>query len=138
MEIAIASDAAHLSANSDVAEANNLMVRWPPLAAFLLETPMSQPVQPERPAVPHGVAPRLKRSDILPKSLPPRGLSRAESAAYIGVSPSLFDILVTDGRMPLPKRINGRTVWDRQRLDRAFEALPDDGNDLNPWDAPAE
>lgn len=64
-------------------------------------------------------------ADVLPVSLPPRGLSRLESAAYVGVSGSLFDAMVKDGRMPLPKRINARTVWDRLRLDAAFAALPD-------------
>jgi predicted DNA-binding transcriptional regulator AlpA len=54
------------------------------------------------------------------------GLSRTESADYIGVSPSLFDEMVKDGRMPMPKRINGRTVWDRRRLESAFSALPGD------------
>ena len=69
---------------------------------------------------------------ILPPSLPPRGLSREEAAAYIGVSPTLFDTLVKDGRMPGPKRINSRVVWDRLKLDVAFEALDDtdvDGTD---------
>ena len=65
----------------------------------------------------------------------PRGLSRIEAAIYVGVSPSLFDEMVRDGIMPKPKRINSRTVWDRKRLDEAFEALPDDGDsDGNPWD----
>jgi predicted DNA-binding transcriptional regulator AlpA len=65
----------------------------------------------------------------------PRGLSRVEAATYVGVSPSLFDEMVKDRRMPKPKRINSRTVWDRKRLDEAFEALPDDGDsDGNPWD----
>ena len=64
-------------------------------------------------------------ADVLPASLPPRGLSRVESAAYIGVSPSLFDLMVKDRRMPPAKRINARVVWDRLRLDAAFAALPD-------------
>jgi predicted DNA-binding transcriptional regulator AlpA len=72
-------------------------------------------------------------ADRLPPSLPPRGLSRSEAAAYLGISASLFDELVKDGRMPPPKRINSRTVWDRKRLDEAFEALPGDESD-NPWD----
>jgi hypothetical protein len=33
--------------------------------------------------------------------------------------------MVKDGRMPGPKRINSRVVWDRFLLDAAFEALPD-------------
>ncbi|ABD55781.1 hypothetical protein Jann_2864 [Jannaschia sp. CCS1] len=76
-----------------------------------------------------------KRPAILPPTLQPRGLSRTESAAYIGVSPTLFDHLVRDRRMPPPKRINARTVWDRNKLDRAFELIPDvDHSDHNPWD----
>ena len=64
---------------------------------------------------------------------PPRGMSRVEAADYIGVSPSLFDTMVRDGRMPGPKLINTRTIWDRLALDRAFEALPD-RDATNPWD----
>lgn len=79
--------------------------------------------------------PMPKRPAILPQTLAPRGLSRTEAAAYIGVSPTLFDHLVRDRRMPPPKRINARTVWDRKKLDRAFELIPDgDHSDHNPWD----
>ena len=63
--------------------------------------------------------------NILPQSLAPRGLSREQAAAYVGVSPSLFDILVKDGRMPAPKRVNARTVWDRLQLDAAFRRAPE-------------
>lgn len=72
--------------------------------------------------------------NVLPPSLPPRGLSRQEAAAYVGISPSLFDMLVKDGRMPAPKRINARTVWDRLQLDAAFAALPSNDETVNPWD----
>jgi predicted DNA-binding transcriptional regulator AlpA len=73
--------------------------------------------------------------EVLPTSLPPRGLCRAEAAAYVGVSATLFDKMVGDGRMPKPKRINARTVWDRHQLDRAFDALPDaDGRADDEWD----
>lgn len=75
----------------------------------------------------------------LPANLIPRGLSRVDAAIYIGISPSLFDQLVRDGRMPKPKLINSRTVWDRLRLDAAFAALPDKdgGAENNPWDEAA-
>jgi hypothetical protein len=74
------------------------------------------------------------KENILPLSLAPRGLSRVEAAAYVGISPSLFDILVKDGRMPIPKRINARAVWDRLQLDAAFAALPTNDSAANPWD----
>jgi hypothetical protein len=64
------------------------------------------------------------------------GLSRAQAAEYIGVGVTLFDQMVEDGRMPKPKLINSRKVWQRQRLDEAFGELPEDGQDkecTNPW-----
>lgn len=79
----------------------------------------------------------MPRRDALPPSLPPRGLCRAEAAAYLGISPNTFDRMVEDGRMPGPKRINSRKVWDRLALDVAFVALPGE-DEANPWDeAPA-
>jgi predicted DNA-binding transcriptional regulator AlpA len=77
---------------------------------------------------------KRRPEDILPQALAPRGLSREQAAAYVGVSPSLFDILVKDGRMPAPKRINSRTVWDRLQLDAAFASLPSNDPSVNPWD----
>jgi excisionase family DNA binding protein len=62
---------------------------------------------------------------VLPPSIPPRGLSRQQAAEYIGVSATKFDEMVKDGRMPKPKQIDGRIVWDRVLLDEAFEALED-------------
>lgn len=75
----------------------------------------------------------------MPNSLPPRGIGRVIASQYVGVSVTKFDQLVSDGRMPAPKRIDGRKVWDRDALDRSFWSLPDDGEavDANPWDAVA-
>jgi len=70
----------------------------------------------------------------LPVSLPPRGLSRVQAAEYIGVGVTKFDEMVMDGRMPKPKRIDGRTVWDRIKLDEAFAALDDAAGPKNEWD----
>lgn len=54
----------------------------------------------------------------------PRGLSRDLAATYIGISTTKFDELVADGRMPKPKRIDGRKVWDRIEIDMRFADLP--------------
>lgn len=66
-------------------------------------------------------------------AIAPRGLRREEAAAYIGLSARKFDELVTDGRMPQPKTIDGCRVWDRLRLDKAFDDLPSKDAE-NPWD----
>lgn len=81
----------------------------------------------------------MTRRDVLPSSLPPRGLTRVEAAAYVGVSPTLFDEMVKDRRMPKPKRANARTIWDRLALDAAFAALPDEDGaaEIDPWDVAA-
>ena len=47
------------------------------------------------------------------RPIPRRGLSREEAAMYLGISASKFDELVRDGRMPSPKRIDGRKIWER-------------------------
>ena len=75
----------------------------------------------------------MPRYDALPPSLAPRGLCREAAARYIGVSPTFFDTLVGDGRMPGPKTLGSRKIWDIRKLDTAFDALPD-GSEENPWD----
>jgi len=64
---------------------------------------------------------------------PRRGLHREEAAIYVGVSSSKFDELVNDGRMPKPKKIDARKVWDMRALDLAFDDLPGE-DDINPFD----
>jgi predicted DNA-binding transcriptional regulator AlpA len=65
----------------------------------------------------------------------PRGLKREEAARYVGVSPSKFDQMVKDGRMPPPREIDSCRVWDRVLLDAAFEELPVRGDAVpNPFD----
>jgi predicted DNA-binding transcriptional regulator AlpA len=63
----------------------------------------------------------------------PRGLSRPEAATYIGVSPSYFDQMVKDGRMPQPIRIGSRVVWDKWEIDEAFDSLRGEPKS-NSWD----
>jgi predicted DNA-binding transcriptional regulator AlpA len=62
-----------------------------------------------------------------PRGFVKRGLNREESAEYIGVSVSKFDEMVRDGRMPQPRLIDRRKVWDIEQLDAAFRDLPGGG-----------
>jgi len=57
---------------------------------------------------------------------PRRGLSRIEAAEYVGISPSKFDQLLADGRMPGARRVDGRKIWDMRELDLYFDELPHD------------
>jgi len=65
--------------------------------------------------------------------IPRRGLKRTEASEYVGVSPTTFDLMVSDRKMPKPVRIGSRTVWDIQAVDVAFEVLVAEGGN-NPWD----
>ncbi|MET0438281.1 MAG: hypothetical protein ABW043_12395 [Devosia sp.] len=64
-----------------------------------------------------------------------RGLGEAEAAMYIGLGASKFAELVKDGRMPRPRLIDNRRVWDVDDIDAAFRALPIEGEEQqdNPW-----
>ncbi len=72
------------------------------------------------------------RHAALPPTLAPRGLSRGEAAAYIGVSAGKFDDMVADGRMPGPIEIDARRIWDIRAIDRAFDALGGEARSV--WD----
>jgi predicted DNA-binding transcriptional regulator AlpA len=77
---------------------------------------------------------RLSPSGFRP--IPRRGFSRTEAAIYVGVSPTKFDQMIVDGRMPKPRRIDARRVWDIRELDEAFDALSggEEYMTRNPWD----
>ena len=79
---------------------------------------------------------RNRPVSALPLSLAPRGLSLVQSAEYVGVGVSKFDEMVRDDRMPKPKQIDGRNVWDRLALDEAFGGLEQEGAlaKPNPWE----
>lgn len=74
---------------------------------------------------------RAALSEIRP--VPRRGLSREEAAMYVGVGATKFDEMVDDGRMPKPKKVDARKVWDVRKLDIAFEALPDEDGGGSSW-----
>lgn len=74
-------------------------------------------------------------ADIRPAGAAPRrGLNRAEAATYIGVGATKFDEMVTDGRMPKPRLIDGRRVWDIRELDISFDSLPGGSDAGTSWD----
>ena len=76
------------------------------------------------------------KAQAVTASSPRRGLSRMDAAIYVGVGPTKFDEMVADGRMPAPRRIDGRKIWDVRELDASFEDLPHDQSVMltNSWE----
>jgi predicted DNA-binding transcriptional regulator AlpA len=77
----------------------------------------------------------LERNDTA--FVPRFGFSMVQAAQAIGVSVNTFLSMVADHRMPRPKPIGNRKVWDVEEVQAAFKALPhdmqsDDG-DENTW-----
>ena len=63
-------------------------------------------------------------------TLPPRGMSRAQAAAYVGVAPGTFDRMVDDGLIPPPLALFSRDekpirrqLWDRKAIDLYLDRL---------------
>jgi hypothetical protein len=90
--------------------------------------PAGEVLAPDRPGL---GGDRERRASLLPPSCRPRGLRRPQAAEYVGVSPTKFDEMVRDGRMPPPKKVDGRRIFDIVALDQAFDQLPDDGAPLD-------
>lgn len=63
------------------------------------------------------------------------GLSEEEAAAAIGISQSKFRELVSQRRMPAPRRLDGRKLYDVDELRDAFKALPHDpgADEVDTW-----
>ena len=67
----------------------------------------------------------------------PRGLSREQAAAYVGIGTTFFDQLVAKDKFPKPVKIGARRLWDIRELDIAFDSLKDSEQDGGPneWDS---
>jgi hypothetical protein len=75
----------------------------------------------------------MARQTALPISLQPIGASRETAAAYLSLSPGKFQELVDRKLMPQPKRVDGRLIWDLEKVRAAFKALPVDGERDDTW-----
>jgi predicted DNA-binding transcriptional regulator AlpA len=74
--------------------------------------------------------------DYLPPGIVPFAVSREAAAALLGVSAAFFDRLVKDGRMPQPREVDGRVLWDSEEVRAAWRAIPRRGAraEVNEWD----
>ena len=63
----------------------------------------------------------MTRAARIPYGAWPRGLGGDQAAAYAGVSLNKFLTEVDQGLWPEPETRGGRKVWDRNRLDEAWD-----------------
>lgn len=78
----------------------------------------------------------MTKQAALPPTLPPRLINREAAASYVCVSPSTFDEMVKDGKMPRPRKPTPhRNAWDVRELDLAVDNLPHDGDYVDDPDA---
>ncbi|TDR35464.1 hypothetical protein DES43_109102 [Aquamicrobium defluvii] len=64
----------------------------------------------------------------------PRGLRRAQAAAYLGISPSHFDKQRQAGAIPAPRQLFGVELYDRHDLDLLFDGKAMVACNDNYWD----
>ncbi|PHK93158.1 hypothetical protein CR162_20110 [Pseudoroseomonas rhizosphaerae] len=62
--------------------------------------------------------------DHLPAGILPFLVAREAAAALVGVSTTKFDEMVGDGRMPEPRKVDARILWDTEELRAAVRLLP--------------
>ena len=65
----------------------------------------------------------------MPHAAWPRGLRLEMAAAYRGVCPNTFLAEVKAGLMPPPETRGRMKIWDRHRMDRAWDRLDETDSD---------
>jgi hypothetical protein len=65
--------------------------------------------------------------DHLPPGIVPYAVGKQAAAALISISAGFFDKLVGDGRMPEPRELDGRVLWDSEEVKAAWRAIPKRG-----------
>ena len=63
----------------------------------------------------------MTRAARIPYGAWPRGLSAEQAAAYRGVSRNKWLAEVEAGMWPKPETSGGRVIWDRARIDEAWD-----------------
>ena len=56
-----------------------------------------------------------------------RGMTEREAASYLSLSPSHFRRLVEQGKMPRPRLVGQRRIFDAEELDQTFFGFPREG-----------
>ncbi len=74
----------------------------------------------------------MTRAARIPLGAWPRGLSYRQAAAYAGVSDNKFLAEVEEGLWPKPETRGSRKIWDRRRMDEAWDRRGETEGDPDP------
>jgi hypothetical protein len=88
-----------------------------------MSRPEMAPAEATDQTEPHRKRSRNRKRTTLPSSLAPRGLSREEASAHVGIGTTLFDDWAK-GRK-LTYRIGTRVLYCRYRIDAAIDEMLD-------------
>lgn len=72
----------------------------------------------------------MPRSARIPLGAWPRGLNADQAAVYVGVSRNKFLAEVAEGLWPKAETRGGRKIWDRARIDEAWDRHHGDGDPI--------
>jgi predicted DNA-binding transcriptional regulator AlpA len=79
----------------------------------------------------------MPRFDNLPPGIVPYAVSRETAAELLGISAGTFDKLVKAGKLPEPREVESRILWDSAEIRAAWRAMPRRGQQPpgNEWDS---
>jgi predicted DNA-binding transcriptional regulator AlpA len=79
----------------------------------------------------------MPRFDHLPPGVIPLAVSRETAAQLLGISAGTFDKLVKTGKLPEPREVESRILWDSKEIEAAWRAMPRRGQPatVNEWDS---
>lgn len=80
-----------------------------------------------------------RRATLRERTITRLAYRRDEAAAALAISTTTFDVWVSQGLMPKPRRVAGVTLWDARAIEQAWMqiASPDEpqGSGNNPFDS---
>ena len=74
----------------------------------------------------------MTRAARIPLGAWPRGLSRGQAADYTGVCENKFMAEVEEGLWPKPETRGRRKIWDRWRMDEAWDRRGETDGETDP------
>jgi predicted DNA-binding transcriptional regulator AlpA len=79
----------------------------------------------------------MPRFDHLPPGVVPFAVSRETAAELLGISSGTFDKLVKSGKLPEPREVESRILWDSAEIRAAWRAMPRRGQQpaRNEWES---